>query len=149
MHTRNTRTHQDTSGDRSGRTHFLSAHHVQRNDRRENGRKQGQQNGRPMVGHGNRQDERQHPNVVHGPNANSHRAGPAQQPNRASPAARGRYPTCEIQSSVRRKHGDQHRKRHERIVVRANQVHGSHLTPPQRTSDRTTSYRSSVSPTPH
>src|SRR6202051_4725472 len=27
------------------------------------------------------------------------------------------------------KHGDQHRKRHERVVVRANQVHGSHFTP--------------------
>src|SRR6202030_3051175 len=47
-----------------------------------------------------------------------------------SPTARGRYATCEIQSSVRRKHGNQHRKRHERVVVRANQVHGSHLTPP-------------------
>src|ERR1700722_12412126 len=82
-----------------------------------------------MVGHGNRQDERQHPDVVHGPNASSHRAGPAQQPNPASPTARGRYATCEIQSSVRRKHGNQHRKRHERVVVRANQVHGSHLTP--------------------
>src|SRR5580704_10067235 len=83
-----------------------------------------------MVGHGNRQDERQHPNVVHGPNASPHRAGPAQQPNRASPTARGRYATCEIKSGVRRKHGNQHRKRHERIVVRANQVYGSHLTPP-------------------
>src|ERR1700724_3631576 len=82
-----------------------------------------------MVGHGNRQDERQHPNVVHGPNANPHRTRPAQQPNRASPTARSRYATCEIQSSVRRKHGDQHRKRHERVVVRANQIHGSYLTP--------------------
>src|ERR1700682_41889 len=107
MHTRNTRTHQDTSSDRSGGTHSLSAHHAQ----------------------GNGQDERHHPNVVHGPNASSHRAGPAQQPNRASPTARGRYATCEIQSSVRRKHGNQHRKRRERVVVRANQVHGSHLTP--------------------
>src|SRR4030088_3111630 len=82
-----------------------------------------------MVGHGNRQDERQHPNVVHGPNASSHRPGPAQQPNRTSPTARGCYATCEIQSSVRRKRGNQHRKRHERVVVRANQAHGSHLTP--------------------
>src|SRR6202049_3666322 len=82
-----------------------------------------------MVGHGNRQDERQHPNVVHGPNPSPHRTGPAQQPNRASPTARGPYATCESQSSVRRKHGDEHRKRHERVVVRTNQVHGSHLTP--------------------
>src|ERR1700738_4612039 len=129
MHARNTCTHQDTSGKRSERTHFLSAHHAQGNDRSENGRKQRQQNGRPMVGHGNRQEERQHPNVVHGPNASSHRSGPAQQPNRASPTRRGRYATCQIQSSVRRKHGDQHRKRHERVVVRAYQVHGSHVTP--------------------
>src|SRR5258708_33219073 len=82
-----------------------------------------------MVGHGNRKDERQHSNVVQGTNASSHRAGPAQQPNRASPTARGRYATCKIQSSVRRKNSNQHRKRHERVVVRANQVHGSHLTP--------------------
>src|SRR6267378_2359429 len=82
-----------------------------------------------MVGHGYRQDERQHPNVVHGPNANSHRTSPAQQPNRASPTARGSYATCKIQSSVRRKHGDQHRECHERVVVRANQVHGSHAPP--------------------
>ena len=32
MHARNTPTHQDTPGERSERTHFLSAHHVQRND---------------------------------------------------------------------------------------------------------------------
>ncbi len=126
MHTRNTRTHQDTSSERSGRTHFPSAHHGQRDHGRENGRKQRQQNRRPMVGHGNRQDESQHPNVMHGPNAGPHRASPAQQPDRASPAARGGYATCEIQSGVRRKHRDQHRKRHERVVVRANQVHGSY-----------------------
>src|SRR6266404_3665147 len=78
-----------------------------------------------MVGHRNRQDESQHPNVMHGPNAGPHSTGPAQQPNRASPGARGGYATCEIQSSIRRKYGDQHRKRHERVVVRANQVHGS------------------------
>ncbi len=82
-----------------------------------------------MVGHGNRQDARQHPNVMHGPNAGPHCTGPAQQPNRANPPARGRYAACQIQGSVRRKHGDQHRKRHERVIVRANQVRGSHFTP--------------------
>src|SRR6266481_2799569 len=117
MHASNTSTHQNTSGERSKPTHFLPAHHAQRNDRSDNGRKQGQQNGRPMVGHGNRQDERQHPNVVHGPNASPHRTSPAQQPNRASPTARGRYTTCKIQSSIGRKDGDQHRKRHQRVVV--------------------------------
>src|ERR1700724_4166996 len=82
-----------------------------------------------MVGHGNRKDERQPPNVGRGPNASPHRTGPAQQPNRASPTTRGRYTTCKIQSSVRRKDGDQHGERHEREVVGANQVHGSHVTP--------------------
>ncbi len=69
-----------------------------------------------MVGHGNRQDARQHPNVVHGPNASPHRTG-------------RRYAACKIQSSVRRKYGDQHRKRYERVIVRANQVRGIHFAP--------------------
>src|ERR1700722_16742151 len=82
-----------------------------------------------MVGHGNRQDERQHPNVVHGPNSSPHRTRPAQQPNRASPTTGGCYAACKVQSSVGRKDGNQHRKRHQRVIVRANQVHGSHGTP--------------------
>ncbi len=40
MHARNTPTHQDTSDERSERTHFLPAHQVERNGRSENGRKQ-------------------------------------------------------------------------------------------------------------
>src|ERR1700722_235642 len=82
-----------------------------------------------MVGHGNRQDERQHPNVMHGPNSSPHRTRPAQQPNRASPTTGGCYAASKVQSSVGRKDGNQHRKRHQRVIVRANQVHGSHGTP--------------------
>src|SRR6266436_5162661 len=125
MHARNPGTHQHTSGDHSGDTHVLPAHDVQSNDRGEDRRKQRQQNGRPVIRDGDRQDERQHSEVVHRPDAGSHGTGPAQQPHRAGRAGRGRYASRQIQGSVRRNHGDQHRKRHERVVVRANQVHGS------------------------
>src|SRR5713101_2070342 len=53
-----------------------------------------------MVGHGNRKDERQHPNVVHGPNASPHCTGPAQQPNCASPTTRGRYAALDLAGRV-------------------------------------------------
>ena len=53
-----------------------------------------------MVGHRNRQDKRQHSNVVHGPNARPHRNGPAPQPSRASPTGRGRYAAGKVQSGV-------------------------------------------------
>src|SRR2546425_9861771 len=85
---------------------------------------------------------------MHGPNANSHRAGPAQQPNRTSPTARGGYATSQIPSRVRRKHGDQHRKRHERVVVRANQVHGSHLTHPVTTRNSRTALQLKINRLP-
>src|SRR4029077_10467096 len=62
------------------------------------------------------------------------------------PTARGRDATCEIQGSVRRKHGDQHRKRNERVVVRSNQVHGSHCTPSGCHAER--SHRASIKKLP-
>src|SRR5713101_4366180 len=58
-----------------------------------------------MVGHGNRKDERQHPNVVHGPNASPHCTGPAQQPNCASPTTRGRYAALDLAGRVRAARG--------------------------------------------
>src|SRR5882762_6650501 len=125
MHARNPRTHQHTSGDHSGHTHVLPAHDVQCDDRREDGCEQRHQNGRPVISDGDRQDVRQHSKVVHRPDAGPHRTGPTQQPHRAGRADRSRYASRQIQGSVRRNDGDQHRERHERVVVRANQVHGS------------------------
>ena len=40
MHAGNARTHQDTAGERSKRIHHPAAHHVQRNGRSDNRRKQ-------------------------------------------------------------------------------------------------------------
>ncbi len=64
-------THNDAAGQSINQTHFLAAHHKQRDRGREDRRQECSQNCRPVVLDGHRQVEGQHPLHVHRPDADA------------------------------------------------------------------------------
>jgi len=73
----------------------------------------------PVVFHGDGKAEGEHPQVVHGPDADAHSGGAAAEPQVTCWAVSGSYSPSEIESSVCGKNCNDQRQDNEAVVVGA------------------------------
>src|SRR5260370_41696549 len=119
MHGCDSATHEDAAEHSSDHSHLAPAYDKQGNGGRDNRGYQRQQDRGPVVLHRDRQAEGQHPDVVHGPNTETHRYGPAVQPEEAGLSLGGSDPSGEAECGIRREDRDQDRKSDKTVIVSA------------------------------
>src|SRR6266704_3260934 len=102
MHGCDSTAHVDAAEYSSNHSHLLPTYDKQGNAGRDNCGHQRQQDRGPVVLHRDRQAEGQHPDVVHGPDTETHRYGPAVQPQEADLSLCGSYPSGKVDGSAPR-----------------------------------------------